>query len=220
MSVYWVSMDGSVADWTDDSVRQLVESAVAGDREARDVLLQRHLPSLRAFVRKHVGFGVRSRESSMDLVNSVCREALEALPRFEYRGPGSFGAWLMRQAENKIRDKGRYWRRERRSASREAGSVQALLRQDDATERLSTLKSFCTPSHHASAREELTRAEEAFQSLPPDHREVIVLARVLALPHEEIAARMGRSPAATRTLLSRALARMATLLERAEEENP
>jgi len=205
-------------DRTDDSGRDLVESAVAGDREARETLLQSHLPGLRAFVRRHVGYDVRSRETSMDLVNSVCREALQALPRFEYRGPDSFRAWLLRQAENKIRDRGRYWRRERRTSRREAGTVTTLLSHDDASERLAPLKSFCTPSHHASAREELSRAEEAFQALPADYREVIVLARVLALSHPEIARRMGRSVAATRTLLSRALARMATTLEEVEEK--
>lgn len=202
------------------SVEELVEDAVAGDREARNDLLQRHLPGLRAFVRKHVGPGVRSHESSMDLVNSVCREALQALPRFEYRGPDSFRNWLLRQAENKIRDRGRYWRRERRTTSREAGSLSTILRHDDAPGRMSPLESLCTPSHHACAREELSRAVEAFQELPPDYREVIVLARVLALPHPEIARRMGRSPAATRTLLSRALARLAMLVQEEQLENP
>ena len=200
------------------TVEELVRGAVAGDREAKNDLLRRHLPSLRAFVRKNLGGGIRRRESSMDLVNSVCREALQALPRFEYRGPESFRNWLLRQAENKIRDRGRYWRRERRTASRESGSLSTLLKGDDASERLAQLKSYRTPSHDACAREELARAEEAFRSLPPDYREVILLARVAGLSHAEIADRMQRSPAAARTLLSRALARMATLLEDVEGE--
>jgi RNA polymerase sigma-70 factor (ECF subfamily) len=199
-------------------MRQLVESAVAGDREARNDLLQKHLGSLRAFVRLHLGHGVRSREASMDLVNSVCREALQALPGFEYRGPDSFRNWLLRQAENKIRDRGRFWKRQRRAAARESGSVATLLNHDDESERLAQLRTFCTPSRHASGREELVRAEEAFLNLPPDYREVIVLARVLGMPHAEIARETGRSQAATRTLLSRALARMATLLDESGSE--
>lgn len=197
---------------------QRVENAVGGDRDARNDLLLQHLPALRAFVRMHLGHGVRSRESSMDLVNSVCREALQALPDFEYRGRDSFRNWLLRRAENKIRDRGRYWKRERRSASREAGNLTTLLSHDDRSDRLSQLKNFNTPSRHAVAREELSRAEAAFRQLPADYREVIVLARILALPHSEIARTMGRSAASTRTLLSRALARMATLLE--VEESP
>lgn len=197
-------------------VQQLVEDTVAGDAGARDELFRRHLPSLRAFVRLHLGRGIRSRETSLDLVQSVCREALEHLDGFEYRGPDSFRNWLLRQAENKIRDRGRYWKRERRTSLKEAGTVLGLLSVDEDAELLSQLKTFCTPSRHASSREELLRAERAFRGLPPDYREVIILARVLALPHPEVAREMGRSPVATRTLLSRALARMATLLE-AEE---
>ena len=52
-----------------------------------------------------------------------------------------------------------------------------------------------------------------FGELPDDQREVILLARVVGLPHAIVAQEMGRTPAATRTLLSRALARLATRLE-------
>jgi RNA polymerase sigma factor (sigma-70 family) len=199
-----------------DELRDLVHHAQAGDRDARNDLLQRHLPSLRAFIRLQLGHGVRSRESSLDLVQSVCREVLEGFDGFEYRGPDSFRNWLLKSAQNKIRDRGRYWGRERRTAQREAGSVGQLLNEDDDRELLGQLKTFCTPSRHATAREELERAEQVFQQLPPAHREVIVLARVLGLPHPDVAREMGRTPVATRTLLSRALARMATLLEEAE----
>jgi RNA polymerase sigma factor (sigma-70 family) len=201
------------------TVKELLEHAVAGDRDARNDLMLRHLPGLRAFVRLHLGTGLRGRETSLDLVQSVCREALEGLDRFEYRGPDSFRNWLLRQAENKIRDRGRYWGRERRTARREAGTVTALLAAGDEAELLSQLETFCSPSRHASGREELLRAERCFARLPHDHREVILLARVIGLPHPEVAREMGRTPAATRTLLSRALARMATLLEE-EERRP
>lgn len=200
-----------------DELRDLVHDAQAGDRDARNDLLQRHLPSLRAFIRLQLGHGVRSRESSLDLVQSVCREVLEGFDGFEYRGPDSFRNWLLKSAQNKIRDRGRYWGRERRTAQREAGSVAQLLHDaDDERELLGQLKTFCTPSRHATAREELERAEAAFQQLSAAHREVIVLSRVLGLPHPDVAREMGRTPVATRTLLSRALARMATLLEEAE----
>ncbi len=196
-------------------VQQLLQNAVAGDQGACNDLMESHLAGLRAFVRLRLGRRLRHHDSSLDLVQSVCREALEGLPRFEYRGPDSFRNWLFRQAENKIRDRGRYWSRERRTGDREAGPVTAILarERDEDVELLSQLRTFCTPSRHASAREELARAEEAFSLLPEDYRRVILLARVQNLPHDEVAQAMERSPAATRTLLSRALARMATLLE-------
>ena len=67
------------------------------------------------------------------------------------------------------------------------------------------------------AREELERIESAFDRLPEEYREVITLARIAGLSRAEIAERMGRREGAVRTLLSRALARLAELLdERAE----
>ena len=42
---------------------------------------------------------------------------------------------------------------------------------------------------------------------------MILLTRVAGLSHAEVAREMGRTPIATRTLLSRALARLATALE-------
>ena len=61
--------------------------------------------------------------------------------------------------------------------------------------------------------EELEHLASAFAALPPDWREVILLARVRGLSHAEIARTLGRTESATRTLLSRALARLATELE-------
>jgi RNA polymerase sigma-70 factor (ECF subfamily) len=163
---------------------------------------------LRSFVRRRLGRGLRARESSQDLVQSICREVLEDLPELEFRGEGGFRHWLFRRAENKIRDRGRYWGRERRTSEREvrlpAGGGGELARQ---------LVSLRTPSRDASSKEEIDRLERAFAALPADHREVVFLARIAGMPHAEIAGRMGRSQAATRTLLCRALARLATLLE-------
>jgi len=42
---------------------------------------------------------------------------------------------------------------------------------------------------------------------------VIALARVLELPHKEVAERLGRSELATRTLLHRALAALSATLD-------
>ena len=47
-------------------------------------LLVPHLPDLRSFVRRRVGDLIRSRESSLDLVQSVCREMLENRSRFRF----------------------------------------------------------------------------------------------------------------------------------------
>ncbi len=61
-------------------------------------------------------------------------------------------------------------------------------------------------------QEQLAQLEAAFDRLSPDHREVLTLARIVGLPHREIAEVMGRSEAACRILLYRATAQLGILL--------
>ena len=172
-------------------------------------MLAEHLTRLRAFLRLRMGPVVRSKESTEDLVQSVCREALEGPDDFEYRGEASFRHWLFRRAEHKVQDRGRYYARRKRDAGLEVPLVPA----GGEAEMLRGLESVFTPSRDAAAREELERLERAFRDLPPDYQEVILLARVVGLSHAEIAERMGRTVSATWTLLSRALARLSTHLD-------
>ena len=66
------------------------------------------------------------------------------------------------------------------------------------------------------AKEELARLEAALTRLSGEHREVIVLARIVGLSPAQIGAQLGKSEGATRILLHRALARLARELGRAE----
>ena len=71
-------------------------------------------------------------------------------------------------------------------------------------------------SRIAIAREDVAQFEAAFDQLSDEHREVITLQRLLGLDHEQIAQRMGRSAAASRVLLHRAIARLGRLLATAQ----
>lgn len=202
------SREPRASDGAEDRLGPLVERASAGDAEAAEALLLAHVARLRAFVRLRMGPLVRSKESSEDLVQSACREILEGLEGFEYRGDAGFRQWLFRCAENKVIDRGRFYTR----GKRDAGLEVRVDSNESAGETLRGLESVFTPSRDAAAHEELARLERAFHSLPEDYQEVILLARVLELSHEEIAERMGRSVSATWSLLSRALARLAAKL--------
>lgn len=190
-----------------ENLARRIEGAKRGDEASIRALLDAHLPSLHAYLRLHAGRLVRAKESSMDLVQSVCREALEAMEDFEYRGDAAFRHWLFTAARRKVIDKARFYQRECRDAAREV-SPEALAFE---------YRSICTPSQDAAAREQLELVERAFDELPADYREVITLARIVRLKHPEIAERMGRTPVATRRLLNRALARLSSALVRDEK---
>ena len=192
---------------------ELVRRAVAGDAQAREELLERILPRLRAFVRLRAGEHLRAHESCADLVQSVCAEVLAELPRLEYGGPEAFRGWLFAMAERKLADRARYWRAAKRDHGREA-----WLDWDEPGEeagRAEICSRLASPSQGAMAREEMERLERAFRRLGETHRQVIVLARLAGLSHAEIGRRLGRSEQAARSLLFRALAELAEGLGRA-----
>lgn len=191
----------------DHDAIDLVLRARRGDREACEALMSAHLPALRGFVRLRLGRALRSKEESLDLVQSICGDALKELGAFEHRGAGSFRRWLLQRAENKLRARGRFWARERRA-------LQSEVPLDDAdVAGLRELAHTFTPFDAATGREELLRLESAFAELSESDRTVILLARVAGLDHATVAAEMERTVVATRTLLSRALARLAGKLE-------
>jgi len=187
---------------------ELVRRLCAGDREALDLLLRRHLPALRGYVRLHSDRVLRAREASTDLVQSVCREILEHLDRFEHPSENAFKHWLYATALRKVQNKSEYYRAQKRDAALEV----ALGSRGGDVELSSCYAVLRTPSAELMAREDLEQLESAFDRLPDEYREVLVLARLVGLSRAEIGERMGRSEGAVRALLFRAQARLAALM--------
>jgi RNA polymerase sigma-70 factor (ECF subfamily) len=189
-----------------DHPDRLFERAAGGDAPSLDALLERYLPQLHAYVHLRLNAELRARESSMDVVQSVCRDVLAERGRFDFRGEERFRAWLFTSALNKLRDKYRFHRGAGRDVRREVDNPAAL----DAV-LASTAGS---PSRGASAAEVARLVRDAIDALPEDHREVVTLARIVGLPHKVIAEVMGRSEEATRQLLGRAMVGFAFELQR------
>jgi RNA polymerase sigma-70 factor (ECF subfamily) len=187
-----------------DELATLVNRASAGDSSAVETLLATHLPALRAFVRLKAGAMLLARESCSDLAQSVCRDVLENAGRFRWGGEAEFRKWLFTTAMRKIADRCEHWQAGKRAVGREEslGEEQALL----------GYRSFYTPSRQAMAREELAQVEAAFARLAPEKQDVILMNRLMGLSHSQIAADLGKSEGAVRTMLSRALAELAESL--------
>lgn len=190
---------------------KLVQDASRGEPAAVDDLIRSHLPGLLAYVHLHAGAKLRARESTIDIVQSACREVLQDIVPAALPSESSFKHWLYTAAERKILDRVRYWAREKREAGREVG-LREELSSAEARGVLDRYAGFYTPSQHATAREELQRVQIAFTQLPEAYREVVLLSRVVGLSHAEIGEKTGRSEGAVRMLLHRALARLARLV--------
>ena len=179
---------------------RLVQAAARGDAEAVRALVEDHLPRLRAFVRLRCGATLRARESASDLVQSACRDVLANLDGFRWEGEAAFRSWLYTAAARKVADRAEYWQAQRRDIARDdLGDERALLE---------VYRRSATPSQVAMGRESLERIESAFDELPDDYREAVVLSRVLGLPRAEVARRMGRTEVSVRHLLFRGLAQL------------
>jgi RNA polymerase sigma-70 factor (ECF subfamily) len=187
-------VDECHADW--------YERTRGGDAAALARLIESYLPQLHAFVRVRLGGRVRDRESSMDIVQSACRELLADPSRHEFRGEERFRGWLFTTALNKLREKHRFHGRDKRSPEREL----------DADADLLPAACLLTPSVDAIGRETALALDAAMQALSEEHREVITMARIAQLPHAVIAELLGRSEEAVRQLLVRALRRLAAEL--------
>lgn len=180
-----------------DEEKELIERAKAGDQEARNELFGRHMPGLHAWVRLKAGALVKERESSMDIVQSVFRQVLGELDKFEYRGRNGFRNWLLTYAQNLLRNRGHYYKADRRSPDRETH------------ESLSHFYgAIVTPSGCANAKEQIELFELAFSKLSPNDQRIIVHARIEGLSHADIATRLGISEAASKKALQRALLRL------------
>lgn len=194
----------------DDNTRNLVNRALEQDRDAIDLLFERYRDRLRAALRKLIGPKYRVlMADSEDATQDAILSALRRLHQFEYRGEGSFLAWLLKGAEYEIIRRIRALETKKRSA----GGVVGI---DDAAEMVPARDA--TPSQVHDETELAERIREAMQQLPDREREIIVLRRYLELDTAEICAEMGLpTEGAVRALLSRAQARLAGLLSRRED---
>lgn len=176
----------------------LIERIRRGEREAFTPLFERYKSRLATSIRYRLGSRLAGLVEIEDVLQETLIRAYRELDRFEYRSPGSFLRWLFAIAGQVLADTARHHGRAKRagenvplrSESRPAGVEPADTR---------------TPSRLFREKERLERLFARLDSLAPQYREVILLARVEGLSTVETAERIGKSRQATALLLHRAL---------------
>jgi RNA polymerase sigma-70 factor (ECF subfamily) len=158
-----------------------------------------------------MGKEMRSKMESMDLVQDAFIAALRSLENFTYKNEGDFLRWLSTIAENRLRDHVEKLHTNKRDIRKEIplNNRESL----DSFDRTPGPVALTTPSMIMSRQEELDKLEKAIDRLKPEHKEVIVLAKIEGLSHKEIGERLGKHPHAVCVLLSRAMAALADVYE-------
>jgi RNA polymerase sigma-70 factor (ECF subfamily) len=171
--------------------KELVERAQAGDRGAFDELIGLHRGRIEALIGSRLGARLGRELELDDVLQETLLGAFRSLGSFRWRGEDSFLRWLGGIAEHVILTAARRARRH----------PEVPLDREVAA-------SGDSPSRELRRGERFERFQAALDSLDPEARQVITLARLEGHSVQEVARRMGRTPNAVSILLYRSLIKL------------
>ncbi len=181
-----------------ESTFSLIERARAGDQEALDRLVARHLTPLRRWASGRLPKWARDVADTDDLVQDALVRTLRRIGDFEVRGPGALQAYLRQAILNRVRDELR--RKGRRPEPRDLDGLEIDLG--------------LSPLEQSIGREAIERYEQALAALKPEEREAIIGRVEMGYWYEELAELLGRPSAeAARKAAQRALVRLAQQMD-------
>ena len=182
-----------------DSTFALIERLRAGDREALENLMARHVGPLRRWISGRLPRWARDLADTDDLVQDTLLRTFRRMDEFEPRNVGALQAYLRQAVLNRLRDE-----------LRRKGRAPAMVDIDDV--RLEARES---PLEEAIGREAVERYEAALARLRPEEREAIIARVEMDYSYEEMADALDKpSPDAARKAARRALLRLAEEMKR------
>ncbi len=190
--------------------QKLVTLAQEGDPSAHSQLCRVYAERVQWMVRFRMGRELRSKLESMDLVQNTLVRVLNGIKDFRYENEGDFVRWLSKIVENEVRANLKQLHAQKRDIRKEVrfDKYESATAPDDA-QPLGPV-ALTTPSIMMSRKEDLTRLEQAIETLKPDYKEAILLTKIEGLSYEEIGKRLGKSTDAVRMLATRAMAALTT----------
>jgi RNA polymerase sigma-70 factor, ECF subfamily len=192
----WPAASGPTVTVTNPTDAELVDSALAGEREAFDVIVERHRRHVYQLCYRFVG----NHEDASDLAQDVFVRAYRGLKKF--RGQSSLGTWLYRIGVNVCLNR-----------------LGTKAPKPEAIEPLFLANDERVASQAESATEALLRGERARQvraaiaRLPKKQRATLILRVYHELPHEQIAGILGSSVGAVKANFFHAMNNLKKLLQ-------
>jgi RNA polymerase sigma-70 factor (ECF subfamily) len=184
-----------------------VAKARQGDTVALAKLLTTLHPRLRARVEARLDPAWRGQLGPDDVLQDVYLEVFRQIGQFEYRGPGSFLAWVSTILDHTTIDKLRAVRRRARRLGGPAVVTGPGQPSGDSYWNLfdQLYADSGTPSRVVRRQEAITVLRSCLGDLSELHRQVIEWRYLQELPLAEVAARLGKSEGAVVALTQRAL---------------
>jgi RNA polymerase sigma-70 factor (ECF subfamily) len=188
----------------DYRVGELVERALGGDQDAVAMLFRLYENRMIRAAHFKLGHTLHGLMESVDLVQSVWKDALDNLQSFEYRGPNSFYKWMHSCLINKIQSKRRY----HGAVKRDAKKVNRLHTEAGVINGPPHASGDPTPSRAAMNHEEMEQVYEVLKNFSEDQRKVMILRMKDGLGYDEIATRTGKSVEAVKKLFHRGMKKL------------
>jgi len=190
---------GSTKEEAHSHEDELVQLAKQGDSHAFGELFRQHYSACLRRAR----WMIRNRSDAEDEVQNACWKAFQRLDQF--RGEGTFSAWLSRIVENQCLMRIREERQLR------------FLHLDEASEsniRIELVAQMMDPEDELGDLELDSLLRREISRIPPLLRNVMLLYDVDELPMPEVAARLGLSVPAAKSRLMRARVEMRARLSK------
>lgn len=168
-----------------DEERDLIV-VIPDNPEAFRTLYRHYFPRIFAYVAYRVG----RRQDTEDITSDIFMRLVENIGQFEYRGEGSFAAWLFRIAYNEIQQ---FYRRTNK---------ESFIMLDDIADIKSNQ---VLPDEALLRKEQFARIHSMIASLSPRRQEVISLKFFGELRNKEIAEILGLDERSVASHLSRGL---------------
>lgn len=193
----------------DDSDRELLVRAQAGDEAALADLLEAHGPAVRA--RLSIPAKWASLLTEDDVMQQAYLEAFLHIESFQPRGDGAFRAWLSTIATNVLRDALDWLGAQKRGGGR--SRITARSTEESAVALIETLGvEDAAASRDARFREWTQRLHRGLADLPVHYRTVLTEFDLKQRPAEQVAADLGGTVGAMYMLRRRALLKLRSLL--------
>jgi len=108
--------------------QQLISAYRDGDEEAATELFERYYQRLIELIRRQMGWRLKQVEGSVDVAQSVLRSFFSQLREKQVQIGPDDDLWplLVTVALNKIRNRGKFWTRQRRDPQRQSPLVEGL----------------------------------------------------------------------------------------------
>lgn len=193
----------------------LLKKVTEGDGDALATWMDQNRKALLRTLERKVGAGLRRKMELEDILQEVTARAVRDVSQVDF-GEQDPQGWIYQVMDRQIVDLHRYhFEAKKRDAKREVSADAPVASSEGKQQGLANLliASMTSPSAAVSRDMRLLRVYNALEALPEEQRNAIRWRYLENLPSQKIAEKLGKTDAATRVLLSRAIRKLQTQLD-------